>query len=72
MVDNPLFIPRLLRCPNRSFFLFGPRGTQPGYGTYPTDWIYLKPQYQKSFKGYVQWNTFSSKTAYIKEWTESP
>jgi predicted AAA+ superfamily ATPase len=27
MVDNPLFIPRLLRCPNRSFFLFGPRGT---------------------------------------------
>jgi len=43
---------------------------QPGYGTYPTDWIYLKPQYQKSFKGYVQWNTFSSKTAYIKEWTE--
>ena len=43
---------------------------QPGYGTYPTDWIYLKSQYQKSFKGYIQWNTFSSKTAYIKEWTE--
>ncbi|MGZ3514999.1 MAG: hypothetical protein ACXU93_13720 [Thermodesulfobacteriota bacterium] len=43
---------------------------QPAYGTYPTDWIYLKPAYQKSFKGYIQWNTFSSKTAYIKEWTE--
>lgn len=43
---------------------------QPGYGTYPTDWIYLKPQYQKNFKGYIQWNTFSSKTSYIKEWTE--
>jgi len=43
---------------------------QPGYGTYPTDWIYLKPQYQKHFKGYLQWNTFSSKTSYIKEWTE--
>jgi hypothetical protein len=43
---------------------------QPGYGTYPTDWIYLKSQYQKSFRGCVQWNTFSSKTAYIKEWTE--
>ncbi len=43
---------------------------QPAYGTYPTDWIYLKSQYQKSFKGHIQWNTFSSKTAYIKEWTE--
>ncbi len=43
---------------------------QPGYGTYPTDWIYLKSQYQKNFKGYIQWNTFSSKTSYIKEWTE--
>ncbi len=43
---------------------------QPGYGSYPTDWIYLKSQYQKSFKGYLQWNTFSSKTAYLKEWTE--
>jgi hypothetical protein len=24
-----------------------------GYGRYPTDWIYLKPQYQKKFKGYI-------------------
>ena len=32
---------------------------QPGYGRYPADWIYLKPQYQKGFKGYIQWNTFS-------------
>lgn len=43
---------------------------QPGYGTYPTDWIYLKTRYQKNFKGYIQWNTFSTKTPYIKEWTE--
>ena len=43
---------------------------QPGYGTYQTDWIYLKSRYQKSFKGYIQWNTFSSKTSYILEWTE--
>jgi hypothetical protein len=42
---------------------------EPGYGHYPTDWIYLKPQYRKHFKGYIQWNTFSSKTGYIKEWT---
>jgi hypothetical protein len=43
---------------------------QPGYGHYPTDWIYLKPQYQKHFKGYVQWNTFSSKASFLREWTE--
>src|SRR3974390_2773236 len=24
-----------------------------GYGHYPTDWIYLKSQYQKNFKGYI-------------------
>jgi len=43
---------------------------QPGYGRYPTDWIYLKPQYQKGFKGYIQWNTFSSKAPYLREWTQ--
>ncbi len=43
---------------------------QAGYGRYPTDWIYLKPPYQKHFKGYVQWNTFSSKAPYLKEWTK--
>lgn len=43
---------------------------QVGYGHYPTDWIYLKPQYGKHFKGYIQWNTFSSKTSYLPEWTQ--
>jgi len=43
---------------------------QPGYGHYPTDWIYLKPQYQKRFRGYIQWNTFSSKASYLREWTQ--
>lgn len=43
---------------------------QVGYGHYPTDWIYLKPQYGKNFKGYIQWNTFSSKAAYLREWTQ--
>jgi hypothetical protein len=43
---------------------------QPGYGHYPTNWIYLKPQYQKRFKGYIQWNTFSSKASYLREWTQ--
>ena len=41
-----------------------------GYGRYPTDWIYLKPQDQKHFRGFIQWNTFSSTTAYLPEWTQ--
>ena len=43
---------------------------QTGYGHYPTDWVYLKPRFQKYFKGYIQWNTFSSKTSYLTEWTQ--
>ena len=43
---------------------------QPGYGHYPTDFIYLKSQYQKHFKGYLQWNTYSSKMNYLREWTQ--
>jgi hypothetical protein len=43
---------------------------QVGYGHYPTDWIYLKPQYGKHFRGYIQWNTFSSKASYLEEWTQ--
>ncbi len=42
---------------------------QPGYGRYPTDWLYIKPEYRKHLKGYIQWNTFSSKTPYLREWT---
>ncbi len=41
-----------------------------GYGRYPTDWIYLKSGYQKHFKGYIQWNTFSARSSYLPEWTE--
>jgi len=43
---------------------------QVGYGHYLTDWIYLKPQYQKHFIGYIQWNTFSSKASALSEWTQ--
>jgi hypothetical protein len=43
---------------------------QVGYGHYPTDWIYLKREYGKHFKGYLQWNTFSSRTGYMTEWTQ--
>ena len=41
-----------------------------GYGRYPTDWIYLKSGSQKHFKGYIQWNTFSSNSSYLPEWTQ--
>ncbi len=43
---------------------------QVGYGHYPTDCIFLEPQYQKHFRGYLQWNTFSSSTSHISEWTQ--
>ena len=43
---------------------------QPGVGHYPTHWTVVRPQFQKHFKGYLQWNTFSSRASYIPEWTE--
>ena len=43
---------------------------QPGYGHYPTNWTYLKSQYKRHFKGYLQWNTFSSKAGTLPEWTQ--
>jgi len=42
---------------------------QIGFGRYPTDWIILKPQFRKTLRGYLQWNTFSSNTHYMREWT---
>ncbi len=43
---------------------------QVGYGHYDTDWIILKPQYRNHLKGYIQWNTFSAKASYLKQWTQ--
>jgi len=40
-----------------------------GYGRYPTEWIIIKPQYRNRLKGYIQWNTFSSRSSYLREWT---
>ncbi len=42
---------------------------QAGAGRYPTSWVYLKAADRKHFKGYLQWNTFSSKTPTVSEWT---
>jgi|GEM_PF-1155147 hypothetical protein len=41
---------------------------EPGFGRYFTDWIVLKPQYRKHFKGYIQWNT-RSVAGDLPEWT---
>ena len=42
---------------------------QAGTGRYPTSWVFVKPADCKHFKGYLQWNTFSSKTSTISEGT---
>ena len=42
---------------------------QAGYGRYPISWVYLEPTDRKHFKGYIQWNTFSSKTVALSEGT---
>jgi len=42
---------------------------QPGYGHYPTDWIMVKSPFRKQMKGYLQWNTYSSRASYLREWT---
>jgi len=42
---------------------------QAGSGRYPVDWVYLKPKDRNHFKGYLQWNTFSSKAPFISEGT---
>ncbi len=42
---------------------------QLGYGFYPTDWIMVKGPFQKQLRGYLQWNTFSSRTTFLREWT---
>jgi hypothetical protein len=42
---------------------------QPGWGHYFPDTILIKPQNRNHLKGYIQWNTFSSKTHYLREFT---
>jgi hypothetical protein len=53
--------------PNGQMLKIACRVDQTGYGMYPTDWIFLKPGFQKHFKGYIQWDTFSSKGIALKE-----
>jgi hypothetical protein len=43
---------------------------QPGVGRYPTDYIQLDPQHRNHLKGFLQWNTFSSRATGLKEGTQ--
>jgi hypothetical protein len=43
---------------------------QVGYGHYPTDWTFVKPQNRRHLMGYLQWNTLSSSAGWIDEWTQ--
>jgi hypothetical protein len=40
---------------------------QVAYGHYPTDFILLKPEHRKYFKGYIEWNTNSTVASYIPD-----
>ncbi len=42
---------------------------QAGMGRYTPDIVILGSQYGKYFKGYLQWNTFSSRAPYMEEGT---
>ena len=42
--------------PDKRMIKIGIMVDQVGYGHHPTEWIYLKPQYQNYLKGYLQWN----------------
>jgi len=43
---------------------------QVGFGFYSRDLIRLKPAHQKHLKGYIQWNTFSNRTPYLRDHTQ--
>jgi len=42
---------------------------QAGSGRYPTSWVYVKTADRKHLKGYLQWNTFSSRAPFVSEGT---
>jgi hypothetical protein len=42
---------------------------QPGWGRYFPDTILIKSQNRSHLKGYIQWNTFSSKAQSLREFT---
>ncbi len=49
---------------------FAAKVEQVGQGYYPIYYVPLKSPYRRYLKGYLQWNTFSSKTTLLKEGTQ--
>ena len=43
---------------------------QVGYGRYPTQWVYLKPQNAKHLRGYLQGSFYSKTTAPLNDGTQ--
>jgi hypothetical protein len=66
---DPLRIYLAATAPGGEMLRIAVKVHQVGYGSYPTDWVYLEPQYQKGFTGYLQWNTFSNRARFMPEWT---
>jgi hypothetical protein len=46
------------------------QASQNGFGGYATDFIFLKSQYRKQFKGYLRFNTHSARASFLPEWTQ--
>jgi hypothetical protein len=46
------------------------QASQNGFGGYATDFIFLKSQYRKQFKGYLTFNTHSVRASFLPEWTQ--
>jgi hypothetical protein len=42
---------------------------QPGWGHYFTDIVKIKAQNRSHLKGYLQWNTFSTNTSHMRDFT---
>lgn len=42
---------------------------QVGYGIYPASWTLIRGAQGNRLRGYLQWNTFSSRASRLPEWT---
>jgi hypothetical protein len=67
---NPIKIYLAAEDPTGDMLRIAVQVSQVGYGTYDTDWTYLKSQYQKKFTGYLMWDTNSFGTTFLPEWTK--
>jgi hypothetical protein len=67
---DPIYVYLAAEDPAGNMDRIGVQVSQVGFGVYPTSWTRLKPEYQKKFVGYLQWNTGSSDAKSMPEWTD--